>query len=111
MGVASECGCKEVQCIEFLILLIPVYVIFYSNIPTFYSLKKCFSILFQYFLVIKFYGLNNFLTQYKHTCGQTRASHGSHMKAAHVLYTKKHVQTNTSYPAMDVSCMTSRSVV
>ena len=41
--------------IDFLILLIPtplVSVIFYSSIPTFCS---CFSFLFQYFFVIKFY--------------------------------------------------------
>ena len=43
---------------------------------------------------------------------QVRASNGSHMKAAHnVLYMKKHTQTYASYPAMDISCMTSRSVV
>ena len=34
------------------------------------------------------------------------------MKAAHnVLYTKKHIQTYVSYPAMDISCIISRSVV
>ena len=45
--------------------------------------------------------------QYKHTYGQLRASHGSHMKAAHnVLYMKKHTQMYASYPAMDISCMT-----
>ena len=33
------------------------------------------------------------------------------MKAAHnILCTKKHTQTYASYPAMDSSCMTSRSV-
>ena len=43
---------------------------------------------------------------------QVRASNGSHMKAAHnVLYMKKHTQTYASYPAMDINCMTSRSVV
>ena len=52
---------------------------------------------------------NNFFTQYKHTYGRLRASHCSHMKAAHnVLYAKKHTQTNASYPAMDISCMPSR---
>ena len=108
MGVATGCGCKEV-------LLIPtplVSVLFYSSIPTFCSFFKCFSFLFQYFFVITFYVLNKFFTQYKHTYGQLRASHGSLMKAAHtVLYMKKHTQTYTSYPAMDISCMTSRSVV
>ena len=102
--------------IDFLILPIPtplVLVLFCSSIPTFCSLKKkSFSFLFQYFFVIKFYVLNNFFTQYKHTYGRLRASHSSYMKAAHnVLYTKKHIQTHVSYPAMDISCITSRSVV
>ena len=95
--------------IDFLILLIPtplVSVLFYSSIPTFCSFKKIFSFLFQYFFVITFYVLNNFFKQFKHTYGQLRASHGSHMKAAHtVLYMKKHTQTYASYPAMDISCM------
>ena len=133
MGVASGCGEQRVgvasgsgwnlwvwllgvvvrmYIIDFLILLIPTplaSVIFYSSIPTFCS---CFLFLFQYFLVIKFYVLNNFIPQYKHTYGQLRASHGSHMKAAHtVLYMKKHTQTYASYPAIDISCITSRSVV
>ena len=30
------------------------------------------------------------------------------MKAAHVLYTKKHIQTYASYPAIDISCFTSK---
>ena len=83
MGVASGCGEQEVgvasgsgwniwvwlvgvvvrRYIEFLILLIPtplVSVLFCSSIPNFFSLKKCFSFLFQYFFVIKFYVLNNF---------------------------------------------------
>ena len=72
---------------------------------------KCFSFLFQFFFVIKFYVLNNFFTQYKHTYWRRRASHSSYMKAAHnVLYTKKHIQTYVLYPAMDISCITSRSV-
>ena len=44
--------------IDYLILLIPtplVSVLFCSSIPTFCSLKKCFSFLFQYFFVIIFY--------------------------------------------------------
>ena len=101
--------------IDFLILLIPtplVSVLFCSSIPTFCSFEKCFSFLFQYFFAIKFYVLNNFFTQYKHTYGQLRASHGSHMKAAHnILYMKKHTQTYASYAVMDISCMTSWSVV
>ena len=84
MGVASGCGEQEAglasgsgwnlwvwlvgvvvrRYIYLIILLIPtplVSVLFCSSIPTF-----CFSFLFQYFFVIKFYGLNNFFTQYKH---------------------------------------------
>ena len=85
--------------IDFLILFIPtplVYVIFCSSIPTFFVhflnfFRSCAST----FLEIKFYVLNNFFTQYKHTYGRLRASHGSHMKAAHnVSYKKKHTQTN-----------------
>ena len=54
---------------------------------------------------------NSFFAQYKHTYGQLRASHGSHMKAAHtVLYVKKHTQTYASYPAMDISCMSVVSI-
>ena len=89
MGVASGCGEHEAgvgsgsgwnpwvwlvgvvvrKYIEFLILLIPtplVYVLFAAASLHFVHLKKCFSFLFQYFLVIKFYGLNTFLIEYKH---------------------------------------------
>ena len=96
MGVASRCGEQEVG------------VASGSGWhPYFFFIKKkCFSFLFQYFFVITFHVLNNFFTQYKHTYRQLRASHGSHMKAAHtVLYMKKHTQTYASYPAMDISCM------
>ena len=48
---------------------------------------------------------------YREPYGRLRASHGSHMKAAHnVLYKKKHTQMNASYPAMDISCMPSRAL-
>ena len=96
--------------IDFLILLIPtplVSVLFYSSIPTFCSFKKIFFVLVpvlfcNYILCIKYF----FSAQYKHTYRQLRASHGTHMKAAHtVLYMKKHTQTYASYPAMDISCM------
>ena len=63
--------------IDFLILLIPtplVSVLFTAASLLFVHLKKCFSFLFQYFLVITFCVLNNFFTQYKHTYGQLRAS-------------------------------------
>ena len=68
--------------IDFLILIIPNPLV---SVLLFIKTKK-FSFLFQYFFVIKFYALNNFYPQHKHTYGQLRASHGSHMKAAHVLY-------------------------
>ena len=116
-GVASGCGEQEVgvasgsgwnlwvwllgvvvrRYIDLLILFIStplVSVLFYSSIPTFCS------------FLITFYVLNNFFSQYKHTYRQLRASHGIHMKAAHiVLYMNKHTQTYASYPAMDISCM------
>ena len=103
--------------IDYLILLIPtplVYIcsFFAAASLLFVHFLKCFSFLFRYLFVLKFYVLNNFFTQYKHTYGRLRASHSSYMKAAHnVLYTKKHIQTHVSYPAMDISCITSRSVV
>ena len=107
MGVASGCGEQEVYIIYRFhhttyrsLLLLYIFVPFCSSIPTFCSffnvLRSCSPVLF----VIKMYVLNNFFTQYKHTYGQIRASHGSHMKAAHnVLYMKKHTQTFASYPA------------
>ena len=128
IGVASGCGEQEAgvasgsgwnlwlwllgvvvrRYIDFLILLIPtplVSVPFYSSILLFVHFFNVF-LSFQYFFVITFYVLNNFSTQYKHTYGQLRASHGSYMKAAHtVLYMKKHTQTYASYPAMDISCI------
>ena len=100
--------------IDFLILLIPtplVSVLFCSRIPTFCSFLLMFIVLVPILFVIKFYVLNYFFTQYKHIYGRLRASHGSHMKAAHVLYKKKHTQTNASYPAMDISCIPSRGWV
>ena len=110
MGVASGCGEQEVgvasgigwnlwvwllglvvrRYIDFFILLIPtplVSVLFYSSIPSFCSFLKMFFVLVQYIFVITFHLLNNFFTQYKHTYGQQRASHGSHLKAAHTVYT------------------------
>ena len=78
--------------IDFLILPIPtplVSVLFAAASLLFVHFVKCFSFLIQYFFVITFYVLNFFFTQYKHTYGELRVSHGSHMKAAHsVLYMK-----------------------
>ena len=129
MGVASGCGEQEVgvasgsgwnlwvwllgvvvrRYIDFLILLIPtplVSVLFYSSIPTFCLFLKMFFVLVPVFFCNYILCIKYFFTQYKHTYGQLRTSHGSHMKAAHtVLYMKKHTQTHASYPALDISCM------
>ena len=48
MGVASGCSCKEVYIYRFPHITYP----YSSSIPTFCSLKKMFSFLFQYFFVI-----------------------------------------------------------
>ena len=99
--MSSGCGCKEVY-------KFPHTTYPYSS----FIKKKSFLFLFQYFFVIKFYVLNTFFAQCKHTYGRLWASHDSHMKAAHnVLYKKKHTQTNASYPAMDISCIPSRGWV
>ena len=64
MGVANGCGCKEVYRfphINYPYIYTPlVSVLFCSSIPTFCSFFKCFSFLFQYFFVIKFYVLKMF---------------------------------------------------
>ena len=87
MSVASGSGWNLWVCllgvvvrryIDFLILLIPtplVSVLFCSSIPTFCSFKMFFVLV----PVIKFYVLNNFFTQYKHTYRQLWVSHNSHM--------------------------------
>ena len=114
MGVASGCGEQEAgvasgrgwnlwvwllgvvvrRYIDFLIILTPlVSVLFLQQHPYFLLILKMFFVLVPVLFVITFYVLNNFFTQYKHTYGQLRASHGSHMKAAHtVLYMKKYTQ-------------------
>ena len=107
MGVATGCGCKEVY--RFPHTTYPYSSCncsFLQQQPLlFVHFLKCFSFLFQYFFVITFYVLNNF-SRSINTYRQLRASHGSHMKAAHtVLYMKKHTQTYASYPAMDISYM------
>ena len=106
--MSSGCGCKEVY-------RFPHITYAYSScICSFLQQNSYFlfffSFLFHYFFVIKLC-TKQFFEQYKHTYGKLCASYGSHMKAAHVLYMKKHTQTYASYPAMDISCMTSRSVV
>ena len=78
---ATGCGCKEVY--RFPHTTYPYFSCicsFLQQHPYFLFIKKMFSFLFIYDFVIKFYALNNFFTQYKHTYGQLRAFHGSHMK-------------------------------
>ena len=121
MGVASGCGEQEVGVASgsgwnlwvwllgvvvggssYYLSLLPLYLFFYSSIPTFCSFLKMFFVLVP---VLTFYVLNIFFTQYKHTYGQLRASHGSHMKAEHTVLYMKHTHTHASYPALDISCM------
>ena len=74
---------------DFLILLIPTPLVSVLFAAASLLFVHFVSFLFQFFFVITFYVLNYFFTQYKHTYGQLRASHGSRMKAAHsVLYMK-----------------------
>ena len=107
MGVATGCGCKEVYRIPYTTYPYSSCICsFLQQHPTFCSFKKMFFVLVLVLFCNAFYVLNNFFAQYRHTYRQLRASHGSHMKAAHtVLYMKKHTQTYASYPAMDISCM------
>ena len=60
VGGIYGCGCKEVYRFAHTILIPTplVSVLFCSSLPTFCSFKKCFSFLFQYFFVIKFYVIN-----------------------------------------------------
>ena len=108
VGGIYGCGCKEVY--RFPHTTYPysscICSFFAAASLLFVHFFEKFSFLSQNFLVIKFYVLNTFFVQYKHTYGQLRASHGIHMKAAYiVLYMNKHTQTYASYPAMDISCM------
>ena len=67
VGVGGIYGCKEVQYIDILILLIPtplVSVLFYSSISIF-VLKKMFFVLVPVLFCNEI--LNIFFTQYKHT--------------------------------------------
>ena len=102
--MSSGCGCKEVYRFPHITYDIPTTLVSALFVHNFYF----FPFLFQYIFVI----YKKKFAQYKQTNERLRASHSSHMKAAHnVLYTKKHTQTYASYPAMDISCMTSRNVV
>ena len=99
----SGCGCKE-------IFRFPHITCPYSAAASllFVHFFKCFSFLFQYIFVI-------YLIIFSHSINKHTGDYGhcteAVCRAAHVLYAKKHIQTYASYPAMDISCMTSRSVV
>ena len=107
MGVAIGCGCKKVY--RFPHTTYPYsscICSFLQQHPYFLFIFKMFFVLVSVLFVITFYVLNNFFMQYKRTYRQLRATHGSHIKAAHtVLYMKRHIQTYASYPAMYMSCM------
>ena len=61
MGVATGCGCKEVYRFPHTTSTPLVSALFFAA-PSllFVHFFKCFSFLFQYFFVIKFYVLNIF---------------------------------------------------
>ena len=99
MGVASGCGCKEVY--RFPHTTYPYsscICSFLQQHPYFLFIKKrSFLFLFQYFFIIKFYVLNNFFEQYKHTYGRLRASHGSYnYEGLHIMfYTRRSTYKRT----------------
>ena len=111
MGVASGCGEQEVGVASgsgwnLWVWLLGVVVRRYIDFLILHIPTPLVSVLVPVLFCNSFYVLKKIFTQYKHTYGQLRASHGSRMKAAHsVLYMKKHTQTYASYPALDISCM------
>ena len=71
-GGIYGCGCKEVYILisSYYLSLLLLYLFFFAAPSLLFVLfLKRFSFLFQYFLVIKFYVLNTFFAQYKHTYG------------------------------------------
>ena len=94
-------GCKEVY--RFPHTTYPysscIYLFFFTAASLLFVHLKKKIILLPVLFAITFYVLNNFFMQYKHTYGQLQVSHGSHMKAAHVLCMKKHRQMYASYPS------------
>ena len=51
MGVASGCGCKELEISSYYLSLLLLYLCFFSAASLlFVHLKKCFSFFFWYFL-------------------------------------------------------------
>ena len=87
MGVTTGCGCKEVYRFPHIYYLSLLLCSFLQQHPYFCSFKKMFFVLVPVLFVITLYVLNNVFTQLKHTYRQLRASHGSYMKAAHIVYT------------------------
>ena len=70
--MSSGCGCKEVYSFPHITYRYSSCICsFFNTTLLFVHLKKCFSFLFQYFFVIKFYVLNNFFAQYKHILATT----------------------------------------
>ena len=103
VGGIHGCGCKEVY--RFPHTTYPYsscICSFLQQHPYFLFIFLMFFVLAPVLFVITFYVLNNFFTQYKHTYGQLRASHGCHMKAAHaVLYMHEEAHTNVHFISCD----------
>ena len=91
--------------IDFLILLIPTPLVsaLFCSIPTFCSFFKMFFVLVMVLFVI--YVIIFSRTHIQATMGVPRKPY----EGLHI--TKKHTQTNVSYPVMDISCMPSRGGV
>ena len=80
--------------------LLLLYLFFFAAASLlFVHFLKCFSFLFQYLFVIKFYVVNNFFTQYKHIYGRLRGSHGSDMKGCTCFIQEAH--TNEHFISCD----------
>ena len=81
MSVASGCGCKEVYKFPHITYLYfsCIYLFVFAAASHVHFLK-CFSFLFQYFFVIKFYELKkNFRALYTHTGFLRQPYEGLHM--------------------------------
>ena len=98
MGVASGCGCKEAYTFPYITYPYSSCICFFFSIPTF-SFFFMFSFTFRYFFVI----LCNI---FSHSINTHTGDYGRP-----TAFAKKHTQTNASYPAMDISCRTSRGGV
>ena len=73
-----------------------IYLFFFcSSIPTFCLFLKCFSFLFQYFFVIKFYVINNFFAQYKHIQATTHVPRQPYEGLHIMFYTRRSTHKRT----------------